>query len=332
MNRRELLRLLGATTLTSGLGVSRTAAAVQTLKIGTLMPKSSPWGMVLSTWGKAVSDKTGGQLVLEFYFGGQQGDEGSMVGKIKTGQLHGAFLTGVGLGKIYKPILALQMPGLFSSWSKIDAARDAMKSEFEKGAVSAGFALTGWGDVGLVHRMSKGFAVQVPTDVKGKKPYIWRDDPMQSVLYQTLGGVTSVSLNVPEVLPNLNTGAINIVEAPSLFAEQLQWTGKLDTISSQAIGVSIGATVFSSSRLSALPADLKTILLDTNKIAAAALLSRIRLEDSNAFGRIKGKMTPISLSADEVAQWAALYKSARQRLAQGTFSPDLVTRLEGMAG
>ena len=62
-----------------------------------------------------------------------------MVGKMKAGQLDGAAVTAVGLGKIYKPILALQMPGLFTTWSKLDAARDAMKGEFEKGAQDAGF-------------------------------------------------------------------------------------------------------------------------------------------------------------------------------------------------
>ena len=254
-----------------------------------------------------------------------------MVGKMKAGQLDGAAVTAVGLGKIYKPILALQLPGLFTSWVKLDAARDGMKGEFEKGAKDAGFFIAGWGDVGLVHGMSKGFAVKTPDDVKGKKPFAWRDDDIEKALYQVIGGVTPVLLNVPEVLPNLNTGAINMMQAPALASEQLQWASKLDTITEDVSAAAIGALVLSSKRLDALPADLKQIVLDTGKIAAGALTKRIRDEDAAAYKRMSGKMTVTKLSPDEKTRWDAIYKQTRQRLAQGTFSADLVTKLEGYA-
>jgi TRAP-type C4-dicarboxylate transport system substrate-binding protein len=312
-------------------GAPKRASAGDVLKIGTLAPKSSPWGQVFSVWEKAVNEKSGGRLELQFFFNGQQGDEAAMVGKMKSGQLHGAALTGVGLSKIYKPILALEMPGLFSSWGKLDSARDAMKAEFEKGVSDAGFRLAGWGDVGLVRILSKGFAVRSPDDMKGKKPMMWRDDVMQPVLYQTIGGVSPVPLNIPEVLPQLNTGAINIVTAPALAAEQLQWASKLDTIVTEVCGLSIGAVVFSAKVLDSLPADLRSIVLDTGKVAAAALTTRIRNEDAAAFGRMKGKMTVVTLSAEDKAKWDGLYKQVRQKLAQGTFSADLVAKLEGFA-
>ena len=331
MHRRDLLRLLGATTFAAGFGVAKTAFAVETIKVGTLAPKSSAWGQVFATWSKAVEEKSGGRIALQFFYNGQTGDEDAMVAKIKSGQLDGAAISGVGLGKVYKPILALQMPGLFTSWSKLDRARDAMKAEFEKGAKDAGFFIAGWGDVGLVRMMSKGFALKIPDDFRGKKPMFIRADAIQPALYSTIGGVSGVPLNVPEVLPNLNTGAVSIINAPSLVAEQLQWAAKLDNLNESVIAAAIGAIVFSSKRIDALPADLRTILTDTGKVAANALTKRIRSEDDAAFGRLKLKMTVTTLSADEKAKWEAIYKQARQKLAQGTFSPDLVTRLEGLA-
>ncbi len=331
MFRRAAVKLLGALSLLAAVGLSEDASATEVVKIGTLAPKASPWGQVFEVWSKAVKEKSGGNLELQFFYNGQQGDEGAMVGKMKAGQLDGAAITAVGLSKIYKPIVAMQMPGLFSSWSKLDAARDAMKGDFEKGVSDAGFTLAGWGDVGAVHLMSKGFQVHSPDDIKGKKPYMWRDDIVQPVLYQMIGGVTPVPLNVPEVLPQLNTGAVDIVNAPSLAAEQLQWSSKLDTIVSDVSALAIGALVFQSKRIDALPADLKGILMDTGKVAANALTKRIRSEDNAAFERMKGKMTVVTLSADEKAKWAGLFKQVRARLAQGTFSPDLVSKLEGLA-
>lgn len=331
MLRRSIVQLLGGFTLLAGVGLAPPASAGEVLKIGTLAPKASPWGQVFTVWEKAVKEKSGGNIELQFFYNGQQGDEAAMVAKMKAGQLDGASVTAVGLSKIYKPIVALQLPGLFASWAKLDNARNALKGEFEKGIEDAGFRILGWGDVGAVHILSKGFAVRAPGDMKGKKPYMWRDDIIQPALYQVIGGVNPVPLSIPEVLPQFNTGAINIVSAPALAAEQLQWSSRLDTIVADTSSFAIGGVVMSSKRLDALPGDLRTILTDTGKVAAAALTVRIRNEDNAAFERMKGKMTVVTLSAAEKAAWDSVYKQVRQRLGQGTFSPDLLAKLEGLA-
>jgi TRAP-type C4-dicarboxylate transport system substrate-binding protein len=331
MKRRTAIKALGAAALAAGVGLPRTSRAAEVIKIGTLAPAASPWGQVFKVWAEAVSKKSDGKIELQFFFNGQQGDEGAMVGKMKDGQLDAAAITAVGLSKIHKPILALQIPGLFTTWAKLDAARDALKGDFEKGVSDAGFSLLGWGDVGAAHVMSKGFAVKTPDDVKGKKPYMWRDDNIAPILFQIIGGITPVPLNIPEVLPNLNTGAVNVLIAPALAAEQLQWASKLDTIVSDVSGMGIGALVMSSKRLGALPEDLKAIVLDTGRIAANALTKRIRNEDDAAYGRLKGKMTVVDLSADERSKWDAVFKQVRQRLGQGTFDPGLIARLEQLS-
>ena len=110
MLRRAAMKLLGAAALMAGIGVAGEARAAEVIKIGTLAPGASPWGQVFKVWAEAVSKKSEGRLELQFFYNGQQGDEGAMVGKMKAGQLDGAAVTAVGLGKIYKPILALQMP------------------------------------------------------------------------------------------------------------------------------------------------------------------------------------------------------------------------------
>jgi TRAP-type C4-dicarboxylate transport system substrate-binding protein len=333
MFRRAAVKVLGALTLGLGLAgsLASEAQAGEVIKIGTLAPGASPWGQVFKIWADAVSKKSDGKIELQFFYNGTQGDEGAMVGKMKAGQLDAAAVTAVGLGKIYKPILALQMPGLFTTWSKLDAARDALKGDFEKGAKDAGFTILGWGDVGAVHLLSKGFQVHTPDDIKGKKPYMWRDDDSQPILYQVIGGVTPVPLNIPEVLPQLNTGAINIVNAPSLAAEQLQWASKLDTINEDVSAMAIGALVISSKRMDALPEDLRNIVLETGRIASNALTKRIRAEDDAAFARMKSKMTVVTLSADEKSKFDSIFKQTRQRLKQGVFPPDLVDRVEGLA-
>lgn len=331
MHRRTALTLLASAILLAGTSFTRDARAAEVIKIGTLAPKASPWGQVLNVWAEAVKKNSNGGLELQFFYGGQQGDESAMVGKMKAGQLDGALVTAVGLGKIYKPILALQMPGLFRTWEKVEAARDAMRTELEKGAKDAGFTMLGWTHFGAARVFSKGFEVRSPDALKGKKPFMWRDDVAQPSFFEAIGGVTPVPLNVQEVLPQLDTGAIDAVVAPSLLAEQLQWASKLDNVVDDVAGYSIGGIVLSSKRLAALPADLVQILASTGKTAAAALTTRIRSEDDAAFTRCASKMKVVKLTADEKTKWDAFYKQVRQRLAQGTFAPELVTKLETLA-
>jgi len=335
LRRAALSAIAAGLVVLAGMTATNEARAAEVIKVATLAPKGSPWGQVFSLWERAVRDKSGGRAEIQFSYNGQingqQTDEASMVAKMKAGQLDGAALTSVGLSKIYKPILALQLPGLFKSWAKLDAARDAMKTDFEKGVDDAGFTLAGWGDVGQVHILSKGFAIHSPDDLKGQKPYMWRDDVMAPVLYQLVGDVTPIPLNVQEVLPLLSTGGVNVVMTASLAAEQLQWSSKLDTIVANVTGTAIGALVFSNKRLKALPEDLRKIIIDTGKIAAAALTTRIRNEDVAAFERMKERMTVTTLSESEMRRWDAVFKQARRRLSQDTFPPELVAKLEALA-
>lgn len=326
-----LLTLVCLTGLTALYPARDAHAADVTLKVGTLFPKASPWGQILTTWAKAVNEKSGGRLELQIFFNGSQGDEAAMVAKMKSGALDGAGVSAVGLGKIYKPILALQMPGLFPSWAKLDSARNALKTEFEAGMTEAGFTHVGWGDVGADRIYSKGFAVRSPQDFRGKKPFTWRDNDISTAFFQMVGGVSAIPLSMPEVLPQLNTGGVNAVVSSASWVEQLQWASKLDTVRTDVVSFAIGAIVFKADKLNALPTDLKAVLMDTGKVATNALTKRIRSEDDAAFGRAKTKMTVVTLSAAEQEAWKTFYAQVRQKLTQGTFSSDLVTRLETLA-
>jgi hypothetical protein len=53
-----------------------------------------------------------------------------MIADLRQGQKHGAAMTAVGLGEIFKEILLLQLPGLFENWPALDAVREAEKSFF----------------------------------------------------------------------------------------------------------------------------------------------------------------------------------------------------------
>jgi len=294
-----------------------------TLKVGTLAPGDSPWGQVFKVWKHAVEERSSNNVQLQFFWNGTQGDEIAMVGKIRTGQLDGAAITAIGLGQVYKQVLVLQLPGLYTDWGKLDNARNQMKASFDSNFDQQGFKVLGWGDVGKGHVMTKGFAVHTPDDLKHKNTYYYSGDPIGPVLYSLIGDVTPKQMGVPEILPGLTSGSINVVIAPALAAEQLQWASRLDNINTAVAGVGIGALVFSSAKIRALPADAQQLLISTGALAGQALTTRIRNEDDAAFNRLKARMTAYAPNAAETAQWMKLFSDTRARLRGTVFNPQV---------
>ncbi len=308
------------------------AAPETTLRVATLAPRSSAWGKVFRVWQKAVDQKTKGRLGLDVYYNAVQGNEDSMVGKMKTGQLDGAALTSVGLSRIHKDVLVLQLPGVVDSWSALDKVRTAIAPELEKGFEKEGFVLVGWGDVGLVRQMSKGFAIRRPADLKGKRPAVWRNEPLGPLVYSKIGGVVPVPVSPPEVLPALRSGRINAVSAPALAAEQLQWASSLDHVARTPTVCAVGGTVFRKKAIDDLPADLRETFLDVQKQLGRANAKRIRKLDAEAFERFTKRMTVVETSETDRAEWRKLLVPAVKQLSGGTYPKHLVEQVLKLTG
>lgn len=307
-----------------------TTARADTLTIATVAPKQSLWGKVFGAWSKAVKKKTNGKLELRFYWNATQGDETTTVAKIRSGQLDGATLGAGGLGKIYKPALALQLPGMVTSWQSIDRINAAVYPELRKAFDERGFYLSSIGDVGRSRTLSKGRAIRTPKDIVGMKPASPRRGVIAPVLFSVLGA-TPVHTSLPELLPALSSGRINVMVAPALAAEQLQWAPHFDHIAADVSGMAVGAMVLSKQRLEAQPEDLLEVLRKTGKKAGKILRKRVRKEDDAAYERMSRKMTVVKLTATERAAWEKVGKEVRRRLTQTTFPADFVRRLETAA-
>jgi TRAP-type C4-dicarboxylate transport system substrate-binding protein len=330
MFRRFVLLLAALALITGAPRVAR--ADTITLRLATLAPAESAWGKVFKAWQKGVKDSSNGAVELQFFYGNQQGDEVAMVGKMRTRQLDGAAITATGLAQIYKSVLTLQMPGLYRDWAALDNARNTMRPELDKAFEKEGFIIGGWGDIGIAHLMTKGFEVHAPADLKHRNCFFLSGDPIESTFYQVLGDVNPKQLTVPEILPALTAGTINVVNAPSLAAEQLQWASLLDHINTSASGIGIGALVFTAAKINSLPADLRALVLSSGDNAGKALTNSIRNQDNLAFGRLKGRMGAYEPTAAETEQWKGLFKQTRDRLRGATFDPKVFDEAVRLAG
>lgn len=306
------------------------AAEPVVLKLGSSAPRESPWGAVLRVWQKAVKEKTNGEVALEIFWNATQGDEAAQMAKVKTGQLDGAIVTAVGLGVIDPNVNVLQVPGLYGDWATLDRVRDALKPRFEKTFRDAGIELVGWGDVGLDRFMSKGYPVKTPADLKERRAWVWREDPILPPLYQVTGTVI-IPGALPEVLPELSTGNVTLLSVSALAAEQLQWASRVDHVTRMVVAPNIGGMVLSKAKLDALPGAWRDVVLETGRVAAKALTERIRAEDAKAFERLEKRMTVVDASPEELKAWKVTFAEARARLGKGTFPAKLLEEVEQLA-
>jgi TRAP-type C4-dicarboxylate transport system substrate-binding protein len=327
---RKLVTMFLAAALV--VGFAGGAQAATTLKIGTLAPRESPWGKEFTKWANDVSSDTNGELQLDFQWNGQAGDEVLMVQKIRSGQLDGAAVTAVGLAQTgVTDVLIFQTPGLFANWGKLDAARNAMKADFDNQFQSKGFTVLGWGDVGAAKTMSIGFEVHHPSDLQGKGVYFLAGDPIGPKIFAAIGGITPKQVTVNEILPGLTNGSINVLTVPPLAAEQLQWASRVTHLNTLTTAFGIGAIIVSSARLNGLPPNLKDVLNNRGHETAERLTKSIRNLDAQAFARLKATKNAYEPSEPEKNEWRDLFTKVRAQLRGSVFTPGVFDRVVQLA-
>jgi len=136
-----------------------------------------------------------------------------------------------------------------------------------------------------------------------------------------------VPLSPPEILPALRSGKVNVINAPALAAEQLQWIPYLDHVSSTVTVCAIGGTVFRKKAIDDLPADLRQILNDIQAKMGKSNANRVRKLDDEAYNRMVAKMKVVTMSPAERGEWEKVLRGAVQRLSQGTFNKGLINQV-----
>jgi TRAP-type C4-dicarboxylate transport system substrate-binding protein len=346
MNRKFSVALAAFVALT-GLGRSASAANVceaegaawkkdkspcnggagHCLKIGTLAPRNSLWGNVFNAWREAVAKDSSCGLELQFFYNGIAGDEPAMIAKMRNKQLDGAAVTARGLSQVWPHINAFQLPGMFSTWSKLDSARNQLLPEINAEFEKKGFRLVGMGDVGIAHIMTKGAPIRVPDDIKAHKPYYVNGDQVGQALLR-IAGASGSALEVPGILPALKNGTADVVSAPALASDQLQWTGEMASINTMPVGIGIGGLVFYTGQGAKLTGDPATdkdaltqaekdLLKATGKNTGELLTQRVRGADEAAFNAAAGtpdkpgKLTAYRPTPDDLAKWKTFFNSVQ---------------------
>ena len=304
---------------------------VTQLRIATLAPSGSSWMKVFNAWNKTLQKETNGTLKLRFYPGGSQGDERDFVRKMRADQMDGAAITTTGLGMIVRPIIVLAAPGVVSNYKELADVRAKLADKFEKMFSDGGYKLLGWGDAGRTRMFSATTAIMKPSDLKGVRPWAWKDDLLFTEMLK-IAGANGVRLGVNEVYPALQTRMIDTLPSSALAAVALQWYTRLKYVSKDATGVIVGGTIIKKEKFDSLTPDQQKALLSTSKRAHAVLRKSIARDDDKAFKSIQKRGVEVYDAKKHEAEWNALAKKTRTALAGRVYPQSLLTAVMAAAG
>jgi len=193
------------------------------IKIATLAPKGTGYYQVLQDIATDWEAITEGAVVTRLYPSGVIGDEQDVIRKMRIDQIQAGAVSTKGLHMVDESVYGLNYPMMVQSWDELDWLRSRLVDYIEEKIRQKGFELLFWADVGWVYFFSTK-PIQEPEDVKSLKLFTRATDFDDLQLWKQ-GGFNPVPLTTNDVLPGLQTGLINVVQAPAFLALSSQWFG-----------------------------------------------------------------------------------------------------------
>jgi TRAP-type C4-dicarboxylate transport system substrate-binding protein len=254
------------------LALARTPSAQTTaLKLATVVPENSIWDRNLKQMATDWSQATGGRVSLTVFGGGSQGDEPTVLRKMRLDALQAASLTGVGLGNIDSAFNVFDVPFFFESYDELNEVTDKLTPEISKRVEARGFVLLNWGHGGWTQLFTKK-AITSVADLKKAKLYTSAGND-RMVQWFKANGFEPRAMAMTDIMTGLTTGMVEAVPTTPLAALLFQWYRQTPNMLDIGLAPVVGATVMTRKAWNAIPE------ADRPKLRAAAMAVQKRLQD-----------------------------------------------------
>jgi TRAP-type C4-dicarboxylate transport system substrate-binding protein len=311
--------------LLTGLPLS-TAAQTTRIKLATLVPTGSAYHKSLmklrDDWRKLSNNR----VDLVIYADGKLGGEADTVGLMSVNSLQAAMLTVVGLANLEKGVEGLQsIPMGFPSLEAVDYVGSKLQPMLEERLLKKGYVVLAWSDAGWVRFFSRQPLVQ-PDDLKRMKLFAWSGNPDLLDIYKS-AGFRPVPLETADIVPGLQTGLIDALTTPPVFALATQIDQRAPHMLNLNWGALVGALVVRKETWEKLPADLRPKLLEAARSAGQEIRDNGRKESDEAVKAMEKrglKVTPVTPELE--AQWRAAAEAAYPQIRGRIVPADIFDR------
>ncbi len=299
--RNALRRLLLAFILTAASQAASTADGT-IVKFGTIAPEGSAWHDAILEIRQKWLQLSNGQVELRIYAGGVLGDETEMVRKVQRRGLDGIAISGSGLPRIEETIGCLNIPLLFDSYEQLDYVRERISPEVEKRFEKRGFKILAWAEAGWVYFFTKR-PVRTPDDLRQLRLWTTPGFPEFERLFSKFR-LQVVPLPATDMLTSLQTGLIEAIDVPPLFAlldRSYQIVNYMTDLKWSPLNA---AMVLSLDTWNKFPQGLQQSFRDAAEDIVGRLRQTIRRAENEALDEMQARgLTVVKLSDSETELW-----------------------------
>jgi TRAP-type C4-dicarboxylate transport system substrate-binding protein len=259
-------------------------APVLTLKVGSIVPKGSPWEQALRRISAAWERVSGGSVTLQVYPAGAAGDESDMIRKMRIGQIQAALVTVTGIQSIWNGVKALSYPLFIRDDGELRKVMERFWPTIDRELRARGFKAVFWSPGGWMYFFTRSPVVW-PDDLRRQKVWVW-GDPDEILAWQSMG-FQVVPLSALDVLTSLNGGMIDGMVTSPLVAASNQWFGVASNMAGMRLSPLWGALIVALRTWEAVPERLQPLLLEAAGSVAASLGPEIARADDDAVAVMK---------------------------------------------
>ena len=276
-----------------------TAAQNVPVKLASVVPAGSVWEKELERLAGEWNQATTGRVTLTVFTGGSQGDEPTVLRKIRLDALQAASLTGVGLAAIDPAFNVFSLPFFFESYDELNAVIDAMTPELRRRVEARGFVLLGWGHGGWLQLFSTKPVANL-ADLKAVKLYTSAGEDRMTQWYKA-NGFQPRAMAMTDILTGLSTKMIEGLPTPPLAALAFQWNRYTPYMLEIGLAPVVGATVVSRRIWNKVSAADRPKLLE----AAAGVDQRLRaaVPAQDAFAVLLMRQQGLTVTKANPAEW-----------------------------
>ncbi|MCX5659489.1 MAG: TRAP transporter substrate-binding protein DctP [Planctomycetota bacterium] len=303
------------------------AQAPTRVKLATLAPTGSSFHQILQAMAEKWKAAPGGGANVTIYTDGRMGGEADMVKRMRVGQLNAAMLSVTGLAEIDDSVTALQnLPMMFRSLDEVDYVREQLRTVIERKFEAKGFIVLFWGDAGWVYFYSRKPGA-MPDDFKPMKMFSWAGDNQTADRWRE-AGFHPVLLEPTDILTGLQTGLIDVVSTPPVYALAGQFYGPAPHMLELPWAPLVGGTVISKKTWDSMSPAARAVMLKAAQEAGDQIRLRSRVESAEAIEAMKKrglKVTPAN--AEVTAAWRAASEAMYPKIRGTTVPADLFDRV-----
>ena len=288
LSRREwaALRFL-LPILIAALAAQPAAAAGFAVKMATLSPDGSPWDGFFETMGRDWEAGTDGRVTLTIYPGGVAGDEPDILRKMKIGQYHAAALSVAGLADISKDFTVFEIPLFFHDEQEMFHVLRELTPGLRETLDDEGFVLLGWGYVGQVHFFTNELARTVE-EMQRLRIFTWAGDEAMTSWWRQ-GGFKPVALAATDIVTGLQTGMIDALAVPPIYAMQVQFFKQAKYFADIPLIPMMGAILIAKRAWNRISEADREVMLEAGRRAEDRIFETIPAIEQTAIGLMSGQ-------------------------------------------